>query len=106
MKKKKPSFILHIHYLALSVKTEIVEIKDFVNVLKPAIAIRFLDFPTIIIDGKVRTKKLIFKCNFKDFKRNFAINARLATQKQIFLINFFARTRLWLFPAFRRRFST
>lgn len=27
--------------------------KDFFNIAKPAIAIRFLDFPTLIIEGKL-----------------------------------------------------
>ena len=44
--------------------------KDFFNVVKPALALRFLDFPTLILDGAVTgSNQLRFtggkKCNFK-----------------------------------------
>lgn len=46
-------------------------LKDFFNIMKPAIAIRFLDFPTLIIDGQLQTSSGFLKfgqgkkCNFK-----------------------------------------
>jgi hypothetical protein len=46
-------------------------LKDFYNVTKPAIALRFLDFPTLILEGQLNqtTGRLRFgqgkKCNFK-----------------------------------------
>jgi hypothetical protein len=45
-------------------------LKDFFNIGKPAIAIRFLDFPTLIIEGQIQsTGRIKFgqgkKCNFK-----------------------------------------
>ena len=46
-------------------------LKDFYNVHKPAVALRFLDFPTLIMEGQLNqtTGRLRFtqgkKCNFK-----------------------------------------
>ena len=34
---------------------EVSLLKDFYNISKPAIAIRFLDFPTLILEGKYRS---------------------------------------------------
>ena len=50
---------------------ECILLKDFFNIARPAIALRFLDFPTLILEGTLNqsTGRLRFsqgkKCNFK-----------------------------------------
>ena len=73
-------------------------LKDYFNVAKPAIALRFLDFPTLIIEGKaantqsdvgqlLSTGRLKFnqgkKCNFKMHSDDLA---KALTNKPFFLM--------------------
>lgn len=52
--------------------------KDFYNVLKPAVAVRFLDFPTLVVQGDLspdgllmfnRGKSTSFKMDSNELKR-------------------------------------
>ena len=58
---------------------ELTLLKDFFNIAKPAIAIRFLDFPTLIIEGKVYNISVQDSCSQP--AASSSIRARSATSK-------------------------
>lgn len=62
---------------------ECILLKDFFNLAKPAIAIRFLDFPTLIIEGKQKHIKSHSKVKFCPRARSALDKARNVTSRCI-----------------------
>ncbi len=56
--------------------------KDFFNIARPAIALRFLDFPTLIIDGNLLSNQIhsSFRLNSKEW--SFEVWTRQEMQLQ------------------------